>query len=162
MAVALETIVKQLTDSGIIAEDLTPALTLGGILARTSLDLQIVSHGYHVWKSASDTRRGGFAFRDLVGTSTLEISMKMLLSSMLALSVVLGMSAHRANSADKVDRDKIIEAWTTFKELDTNVSGELSRREFKGHLAGARADKAELLFERSDKNRELLVDVQRI
>jgi hypothetical protein len=73
---------------------------------------------------------------------------------MLALGAVLGMSAHRAISADKVDRDKIIEAWTTFKELDTNVSGELSRREFKGHLAGARADKAELLFERSDKNRD--------
>ena len=76
--------------------------------------------------------------------------MKLLLSSTLALFVVLGMSVCRADDNDT--RSKLLEAVAAFKEIDRNVNGELSRKEFMRHLASEGSHEARSLFERLDKN----------
>jgi Ca2+-binding EF-hand superfamily protein len=76
--------------------------------------------------------------------------MKKLLSSALALSVVFGLGTAIAIAEDK--DNKFLEAWARFKELDANVNGELSLREFKRHLADGEVYKARSLFERMDRD----------
>jgi len=78
--------------------------------------------------------------------------MKTLLSSALALSVVFGLGTS-VGIADHKDKGKNIEAWIRFKELDANISGELSFREFKRHLEDDEVNRARLLFDRYDRNR---------
>jgi Ca2+-binding EF-hand superfamily protein len=76
--------------------------------------------------------------------------MKMMMSWMLALSLILGLGAASATAADKPKATPE----EAFKKLDKNSDGKVSSDEFKGKREGEKADKAVSRFKTLDKDND--------